>query len=471
MKSNGLVAAGARLLLSVSAGKDSMAMVHLLSGMAKGLDITLSLFHLNHMARGAESDGDEAFLRGLTETMGMRLHAERFDVRYLRPKGVSFEEHAREVRYRMLQETAAREGYTLIATAHTRSDDIETMLMRLFTGTGIHGLTGIPARRGNIIRPLLCLCSEDVRAYLEGQEIPWRDDSTNADPMYTRNYIRHELVPRIAAVFPGFREAMTGTKHIARETLILLDSLIVRDLGLDMQCDGQSFEAEAAPLCADRALFHHVIAAALRRGFGQFPSRRRLDEIWRRATSQKSNLLLYENAGVVIRKTYRKGRGVITMERPLPRPLQTAWEYPVRFDPSGKCTVFIRELGLRVSLSFRDHASFLEEYRRGGIVFVQVPDEKASITIRNRRYGDRIALESGTKKIKDFFIEKKLDNEMKPCVPLLIVDDEIAAVMPGFLCEMTNRVSRLFSVRDNSKKVLAIALKNHYTMNTNTTLP
>jgi tRNA(Ile)-lysidine synthase len=471
MESKGLAAAGDSLLLSVSAGKDSMAMLHILSGMAVDLEITLSLFHLNHMVRGTESEEDEAFLRDLAETMGLRLHVERYDFGTQRATGVSFEEHARVVRYRLLEEIAGREGYTSIATAHTRSDDIETMLMRLFTGTGIHGLTGIPARRGIIIRPILCLGSDDVRAYLEELGIPWRDDSTNSDPAFTRNYIRRELVPRIAAAFPGYEESMTGTKSVAAETLSLLDSMIEDHCGIELRGAGRSFEAEAAVLCADRSLFCHVISTVLRNRFGQFPSRRRLDETWRRASTMKSNLLLYENGGVAIRKSYRRGRSLIVMERPRTPSASARWEHRVQLGPTGNTTVRLQELGMVVALSLGDYASFPKEHRDGKIVFIQIGDENEEITIRNRRNGDRIVLESGTKKIKDFFIEKKLDNDVKDCVPLLIVDDEIAAIMPGFLCNMTNRVSRLFSVRDNSKKVLAIAVENHYTMNTDTTLP
>jgi tRNA(Ile)-lysidine synthase len=177
---------GDRLLLSLSAGKDSIALMDIMSTLAEEWSLTLGVFHLNHLSRGMESDSDEEFVRNLAKTYQLKLYCERFDCAG-RPRGSSFEEFSREKRYGLLNGIARAESWDKIATAHTGSDNIETVLMRILRGTGIHGLRGIEPIRSKLIRPLLPLTSADVYAHLTDRGLKWREDRSNADPRFLRN--------------------------------------------------------------------------------------------------------------------------------------------------------------------------------------------------------------------------------------------------------------------------------------------
>ncbi|PKM78927.1 MAG: tRNA lysidine(34) synthetase TilS, partial [Firmicutes bacterium HGW-Firmicutes-13] len=160
-----LLASGDRVLLSCSAGKDSMAMLHLMAGLRDILDVELGIFHLNHLMRGEASDFDEKFLEERARFYKIPFMPERFDFKKRRDPGYSFEEQARKIRYALAQQTADRYHYTKIATAHSKNDNAETLMMRILSGTGIHGLQGIHASRDMIIRPLLTISSEDIVRY------------------------------------------------------------------------------------------------------------------------------------------------------------------------------------------------------------------------------------------------------------------------------------------------------------------
>jgi len=158
---HGMLTKRDRILLSLSAGKDSVALLDIMSQLAESLELTLGIFHLNHLSRGKESDDDEYFVKELAEQKGLRLYVKRIDCS-VRPSGKSFEDFSRDRRYQMLHEIAGADSWTRVATAHTMSDNSETVLMRILRGTGVHGMRGIDPVRGTLIRPLLILSSSEV---------------------------------------------------------------------------------------------------------------------------------------------------------------------------------------------------------------------------------------------------------------------------------------------------------------------
>ncbi len=178
---------GEPVLAALSGGADSVALLRALLA----LGYPVRAFHLNHCLRGAESDRDEAFCRALCERLGVPLTVERIDVG-AQTAGEGIEAAARRIRYERL--VAAAQG-AKIATAHTADDNLETMLFHLARGTGPKGLAGIPPVRGDIIRPLIGAERAQVEAYLSELGQDFVTDSTNLSDDYTRNRIRHEVVP------------------------------------------------------------------------------------------------------------------------------------------------------------------------------------------------------------------------------------------------------------------------------------
>ena len=464
IKERELINPGDSVLLSVSAGKDSIAMLHILMELKDVMDISLGLFHLNHMIRGEEADMDERFVAEKADSMGLPLFLRRHDFRSKKMPNISLEEHAREIRYNLLDEIAGDNGYSKIATAHSKSDNVETMLMRLFTGTGIHGLTGITAARGTIIRPLLMISAEELYHYLNESGITWREDSSNRDNNHTRNYIRNEIMPVIKKRFPAFEEAMTGTKRIAEETMHLLDSFIRESHGTLYRRHGNDIYIETQDIQKNNPLFCHILAHCLRTEFYVHPTRGMLDEVMRRFKVRHSHLLLYENAKIRIIKSLREGKCVIILSKESGDFSSSLWEHRVDIKDVAAHRVHCPEIGLTLAIGRVDFSFYNQHRGNPDFVFIRLDETVQTIVIRNRRNGDRITLTNGTKKIKDYFIEKKLDSESKESVPLLIVNDVIAAIMLGFLFDLPNRVSSSFLVTDHAKKILAIASENHYTI-------
>lgn len=204
------------LLVAVSGGPDSVALVHALAAVRPDPAIPLVLAHLNHQLRGADSDADAAFVRHLADTLpGVGLECDRIDVRGIaNAEGGNLEAVARRERYRWLTERARARGLAFVATGHTASDQAETVLHRLLRGTGLDGLRGIACRRllGDgieLIRPLLTVSRDEVLAYLTAVGQPARHDASNDDRRLMRNRIRHELLPLLARDYnPRVAEAL-----------------------------------------------------------------------------------------------------------------------------------------------------------------------------------------------------------------------------------------------------------------------
>jgi tRNA(Ile)-lysidine synthase len=195
--------------VAVSGGADSVALVRLVSEMKETLGITrLGVAHVNHRIRGAASDEDAAFVKRLAREAGAAFHLRRVDRRRVPSTGV--EEWARNIRYDFFAKVAGKFGYTCVATAHTRNDQAETVLARLLRGSGVHGLCGIaPVRQDGVIRPLLEADKGDIREFLSARRIAFREDSTNADTSYTRNWLRHKVIPLLEQREPS------AVRHIA----------------------------------------------------------------------------------------------------------------------------------------------------------------------------------------------------------------------------------------------------------------
>jgi tRNA(Ile)-lysidine synthase len=205
------------VVAAVSGGPDSVALLHsLVAARDRAQPFPITIAHLNHQLRGTESDADEAFTAGLharltsagVPALGLRLG--RMDVAAeARAAGTNLEATARRVRYAWLAEAAREAGTRWVATGHTADDQAETVLHRLLRGAGLQGLRGIAVRRElgpgvGVVRPLLQTTRAEVVAYLGALNEPYRVDSTNSDPSYTRTRIRSELLPLLAAHYnPG----------------------------------------------------------------------------------------------------------------------------------------------------------------------------------------------------------------------------------------------------------------------------
>ena len=191
-----------RILLAVSGGVDSMYLANRAPELFPGARFAVA--HCNFALRGAESDGDEAFVRDWCAARGLECFVRRFDTAgYAAEHGVSIEMAARELRYAWFAELCREEGFEAVAVAHNADDNAETMILNLLRGTGTRGLRGMGDRDG-IVRPLLDLPRAEIRAWMSAHGCAWREDSSNADNTPKRNRIRNEVFPVFARINPSF---------------------------------------------------------------------------------------------------------------------------------------------------------------------------------------------------------------------------------------------------------------------------
>ena len=216
-----LLAPRSRVVIGVSGGADSVALLQVLTVLRHDWDLTLHLAHLDHGLR-TESEEDARFVRVLGTRRHVAATIERRDVRSICSReGWSLEDGARRIRYQYLLDVARRQSASAIALAHTADDQAETVLMRLLRGTGLMGLGAIPLKRPLeevwVVRPLLEVRRPEVLAYLERERLTYREDATNADERFVRNRIRHQLLPLLERDYnPNVKSALVQLAEQSR---------------------------------------------------------------------------------------------------------------------------------------------------------------------------------------------------------------------------------------------------------------
>lgn len=224
-----LAARGQSLLLAVSGGIDSMTLLHVMKELRNRWQVQLAVAHINHQLRGAESDGDELFVRQTAEENGIPFYSQRIDVKtFAHEHKISKQLAARVLRYQAIESIRQQIHADAVATAHNANDNAETVLMNISRGTGIRGLAGIPVKReeGNIIRPMLFAWRNEIEAYAKEQNVHYREDSSNASLAYRRNAFRHRIIPALQRKHPTMLLSLTAVAEAMRKMNDPLRTLI-----------------------------------------------------------------------------------------------------------------------------------------------------------------------------------------------------------------------------------------------------
>ncbi|MDP3580471.1 MAG: tRNA lysidine(34) synthetase TilS [Ignavibacteria bacterium] len=214
-----------RVLVAFSGGPDSVFALHFLKKFQKKYKIDLAAAHFNHQLRGKEADEDEKFAKEFCRKLGVEFFSAKLNVKKLaKEKKLSIEEAARKLRYQNLEKLCKQNSFNKIATAHNLSDNAETVLLNLLSGTSAAGLSGIPVVRGNIIRPILCVTKQEILEYLEKNRIPFRIDSSNLSDDFKRNFLRNRILPLLRGkVNPALDEAVYRTTSNLKSQLTNLE--------------------------------------------------------------------------------------------------------------------------------------------------------------------------------------------------------------------------------------------------------
>jgi len=210
---------GDRVLVGVSGGADSVALVHILHRLSTGLNLRIGAAHLNHALREKDADRDAAFVRTFARRMGLPCFDDRLDVaRQQQNRGGNLEEAGRQARYRFFTQTAQREGFNKIALGHHADDNAELVLMNMLRGAGPMGIAGIPpSREPGIIRPLIHVKRFQIKAYIKDNHLDYVEDASNQDTRFLRNRVRHELLPLLTEAYnPRVADALVRMASISR---------------------------------------------------------------------------------------------------------------------------------------------------------------------------------------------------------------------------------------------------------------
>ena len=212
-----------KLLIAISGGLDSVVLYHILTS----LNFNISLAHCNFNLRGKESYLDEEFVNNLSQKTSNQIFIKSFDTeKYSKENKLSTQIAARELRYTWFQELVEKHNFDYILTAHHADDNLETFLINLTRGTGLEGFTGIPKINGNIVRPLLPFSREEILKYAKENKIEWREDASNASTKYTRNKLRHQVIPVLKEINPSLLSSFKKTLENLQESQQILEDRI-----------------------------------------------------------------------------------------------------------------------------------------------------------------------------------------------------------------------------------------------------
>jgi tRNA(Ile)-lysidine synthase len=416
---------GQTVLAAVSGGPDSTAMLRALAAVRAERGYALAACVVDHRIRPAADIGrDLAFLRRLCGSVDVPLvvkaAADGECESRAKATGAGLEETARDLRHSLLRQAARETGADLIALGHTQDDVIETLLMRLLQGSDVHGLRGIPFRRGPFFRPLLACSRRQVVSWLQSLGQDWREDATNRDTGILRNRVRHRLLPVLEAEFPGFRR---GLAMLSQK--LALSSDLARKLAgsLPWRAGGECFSVDAAAFFAAPPAVRAWSLLSLYDRFRLEGRRRRLP--WRflapalRPGVPPASRTILRGHGVVL----AEDKGTLTWGRDIASRRKKGYFIVVSEARSAE----IREAAIRVCI-----ASGPGERggHRGGIVIL-AEKVKPPFVLRSKKKGDSILLAGGTTSVKELLIGMKVPEFERHLVPILSDRSGVLAVLGG----------------------------------------
>ena len=415
---------GDRVLVGVSGGPDSVCLLHILNRCRKEMALSLHIVHINHGIRKRESKREEKFVSHLAGRMSLPITVKSLDVpSYARKKRLTIEEAARDMRYSVFEQLAGKLNAKKIALGHTASDQVETVLMHLLRGSGPQGLSGIPPVRklgsSLIVRPLIEVNREEILNYLKKNNLTFCLDSSNRKTEYFRNKVRLKLLPLLRKNYnENIDGALLRLSEILKEENAYWERVVERVLGKVV-----SWEAEKILIDFKKFLRYNVIVQrrVLYRLFGGIVSLSQIEAIRNLAQKSSQGKRIYLGRRFSVRK---EGNLLIFSSSPERR--FKKFNYPLRVPGKNE----IEGLNLTLNTRIVDFYPVSEKETNTAYFDVDKINFK-KLLLRNRREGDRFRPFGlrGTKKLSDFFIDRKIPRRLRDRVPLLVEGEDILWVV------------------------------------------
>lgn len=441
IKKYNMIQNGDKIVAALSGGADSVALLCFLCELRKKLDISVYAVHVNHGIRGKEADGDCEFCQKLCQRLGVEIFVKNADIPKIAAQmGMGSEEAGRKVRYEAFNEVMKKTGAKKTAVAHNLNDNAETVIMRICRGSGAKGLRGIPPVRGNIIRPLINCSRADIEKYLKEINQTFRTDSTNLEDEYTRNRIRHHILPAMekninsSAIFNISKAAEIISEDedfIENYAMAVLKKCLLKADDEKIEIDAEYFSKQ------HRAVKKRIVRIALEKLTKSSKDIttshvESVIDIFQGKTGRSYSLPY----SVIAEKSYEKA--VLRKEKAGKKEF---------FYALSKDEVFVKEAGVYVSLS--DTKPENGEYR-----CIDIEKAADGFFVRNRQNGDRICInkDGRSRKIKDILIDLKVPKNERDFVPVI-------GCKKGIIWAYPYRSSSYFGADEKTNKKIYITIR------------
>ncbi|MBN1881418.1 MAG: tRNA lysidine(34) synthetase TilS [Deltaproteobacteria bacterium] len=454
--SHGMLVPGDVVITAISGGADSTALLTILTHLQEEYDIRVEAAHVNHGLRGAESKRDEKHAVALARFLGLNVHVTHVNVKEIaRRDGISIQEAGRNVRNAFFRKTLEFSGASKIATGHTRDDNVETFLMRLVTGSGPQGLSGISPYDPPYTRPLIDVTRYEIEDFLRKRGIPWVEDSSNISPTYTRNRIRSEIIPALLKINPGAQENIAGAIGRLRKMYESVD--VKAEARVRPGVTLSIGEVDELPDGIKKEVVKKLIYSA--QGYRKKPLR-----------------IGDTHINAVCRLISGPSRGERSID--LPGGLKAVRTYNnltitsggPECDPKGTVQIAVPGRTALDGWKATITAEFLERERdtherqesspdgpdsriaRGSdFAYLDADLLSAPLSVRARLPGDRISPGGGggSKKIKDYFIDRKIERSQRDSIPIVACGETPVWVV-GFT------VDRRFHVTEKTERIIKL---------------
>jgi len=414
-----------RILVAVSGGADSLALLHCLYALKSKYDLILIVAHLNHMFRGTEADRDAEYVKNIADKLGLQSVIEKANVPEILEQGnFSPQEGARVVRYDFLVKTAQTFSCNKIALGHHKDDQAETVLLNLLKGAGLDGLKGIAPKRDLFIRPLIEVKKDTLEQYCKENNLVFCNDESNYKDIYLRNKIRNRLMPIIIEEFnQNIIDTLANTAEILREENLYLEAMAEKS---EKQCrlflnpDGKKGEWSTQffvelPIAIQRRIIRQIYA--LLKGSSHNLPFFHVEAVRNLILQNISGNIAELPGQLVVVYSYDKLKMMPKEEYYLQKNIEYSYEMPI---PG---TVHIKEINATIESAILTPSEAMEIMKlKNDNEAIVALDPDDMLIIRNREPGDKMMPVgmSGTKKLKDLFIDEKVEKMERNKMPIIL---------------------------------------------------
>ncbi len=425
---------GQKIIAGVSGGADSVFLIYILCEL--GYDCVIA--HCNFHLRGEESNRDELFVKSLAEKLNLPFRSIHFQTeKYASERKISIEMAARDLRYAWFTELKERENAGCIAIAHHSDDVVETFLINMTRGTGIHGLTGIRPENGDVVRPLLTLSRQEIEDYLQKNEIPFVVDSTNKESVYIRNKFRNQIIPLLQTINPSVKESILQTVENLQKTASFIENRlngIKADLFTqkeDVQYISiEKLKKEDSPLFVLYELLHPY-------GF----SASAIEDIYNGLDGTPGKQYFSHNYRIL------KDRESLVLSA---KKQEETVIYHIQNTDTNV------EIPLKITITYEENRPDFEIMKDKRFCYLDVDKLTFPLRIRGWERGDSFipfGMKS-RKKVSDFFIDRQFSILQKEQAWLLLSDEEIVWIIG-------ERSDNRFRIDAETRKIMILEVKSH----------